>query len=99
MIKKTLLVSTFASLAALGQGCFHSSHEVDIKPVEIKPMHITIDVNVKVEKQLTDFFEEIDRKAERISSQEKKMVTPSDVTIAAPTQISTSTSTQINDKK
>lgn len=35
-------------------------HEVDIKPVEIKPIHITIDVNVKVDRALDDFFGDLD---------------------------------------
>lgn len=35
-------------------------HEVDVKPVEIKPIHITIDVNVKVDRALDDFFGDID---------------------------------------
>lgn len=39
-------------------GC--TRHEVDIKPVEIKPIHITIDVNVKVDRALDDFFGDID---------------------------------------
>lgn len=89
MMKKTLLMAIFVSLAALGQGCFHSSHEVEVKPVEIKPMHVTIDVNVKIEKQLTDFFEEIDKKAEKLSSQKKT---------TAYEQIPTSTLTLTNDK-
>ena len=29
-------------------------------PVEIKPIHITIDVNVKVDRALDDFFGDID---------------------------------------
>ena len=29
-------------------------------PVEVKPIHITIDVNVKVDKELDDFFSDID---------------------------------------
>lgn len=40
-------------------GC-SSSHEVEVKPVEIKPIHITIDVNVRVDRALDDFFGEID---------------------------------------
>lgn len=40
-------------------GC--TRHEVEIKPVEIKPIHITIDVNVKIEKELDDFFGDIDK--------------------------------------
>ncbi len=41
-------------------GC--TSHEVEVKPVEIKPIHITIDVNVKVDRALDDFFGDIDKK-------------------------------------
>jgi hypothetical protein len=37
-------------------------HQVEIKPVEIKPIHITIDVNVKVDRALDDFFEDLDKK-------------------------------------
>lgn len=41
-------------------GC--TRHEVEMKPVEIKPIHITIDVNVKVDRALDDFFGDIDNK-------------------------------------
>ncbi len=37
-------------------------HEIDIKPVEIKPIHITIDINVKVDRALDDFFGDLDKK-------------------------------------
>lgn len=97
-MKKILLMTTFTSLAALGHGCFHSSHELEVKPVEIKPMHITIDLNVRVEKQLTEFFEDIDKKAEKISSQKKRAVTSSAIsTPIIPAQIPNSTSAQTND--
>jgi len=29
-------------------------------PVEVKPIHITVDVNVRMERDLQDFFREID---------------------------------------
>jgi len=35
-------------------------HEINVKPVEIKPIHITIDINVKVDKALDDFFGDLD---------------------------------------
>ncbi len=35
--------------------------EVEMKPVEIKPIHITIDVNVKVDRALDDFFGDLDK--------------------------------------
>lgn len=47
-------------LCLLAVGC--TSHEVEMKPVEIKPIHITIDVNVKVDRALDDFFGDIDSK-------------------------------------
>ncbi len=37
-----------------------TKHEVDVKPVEIKPIHITIDINVKVDRALDDFFGDLD---------------------------------------
>ena len=51
--------------AALLLGLFSACtrHEVDVKPIEIKPIHITIDVNVKVDRALDDFFGDIDKAA------------------------------------
>ncbi len=51
-----LLLGTVALL--IFSGC--TRHEVDIKPVEIKPIHITIDINVKVDRALDDFFSDLD---------------------------------------
>ena len=45
-------------------GC--TSHKVEVAPVEIKPIHITIDVNIKVDRALDDFFGDIDETAETI---------------------------------
>jgi len=36
-----------------------------VAPVEVKPIHITIDVNVKVDKELDNFFSDIDEAAEQ----------------------------------
>lgn len=49
-------------------GC-QSSHQVEIKPVEIKPIHITIDVNVKVDRALDDFFNDIDAAEDEIKKE------------------------------
>ena len=43
-------------LYPLLQGCIQTKHEVAIAPVEIKPIHITIDVNVKIDKELDEFL-------------------------------------------
>ena len=51
-------------------GC--TKHEVETKsqiemaPVEIKPIHITIDVNIRVDRALDDFFSDIDESAQEI---------------------------------
>ena len=45
-------------LLAVG-GCLSLKTE----PIEVKPIHITVDVNVKVEKALDDFFGDLDRKS------------------------------------
>jgi hypothetical protein len=61
---KTKLLA--ALLPVLLAGCFSSSHQIDtrnevnVKPIEIKPIHITIDVNVKVDRALDDFFDDVD---------------------------------------
>ena len=37
-----------------------TQNKVEVAPVEIKPIHITIDVNVKVDRALDNFFGDID---------------------------------------
>lgn len=56
---KTMLV-TLASASLLSTAAC-TKHEVDVKPVEIKPIHITIDINVKVDRALDDFFGDLDK--------------------------------------
>lgn len=34
--------------------------QVEVAPVEVKPIHITIDVNIRVDRALDDFFSDID---------------------------------------
>ncbi len=65
-----LLVLVAALLMLAAQGC--TQHKVEVAPVEIKPIHITIDVNVKVDKALDNFFQEIDAAEDNI---EKKSST------------------------
>lgn len=48
------------ALLLLAQGACSTRHEVQVAPVEVKPIHITIDVNVRVQKDLEDFFGDID---------------------------------------
>lgn len=45
-------------------GC--TQHRVEVAPVEVKPIHITIDVNVKVDRALDDYFGDIDAAKKKI---------------------------------
>ena len=60
-IRPRLLICAGCLLTLL-PGCW-SSHRVKVEPVEIKPIHITIDVNVRVERALDDFFTDLDEKS------------------------------------
>ena len=64
MFRLFVPIALFLILGVLA-GC-QSSHQVEVKPVEIKPIHITIDVNVRVEKALDDFFDDIEAAEEKI---------------------------------
>ena len=33
------------------------SHDVKIEPIEVKPIHLTMDVNLKIQRELDDFFD------------------------------------------
>lgn len=66
------LCSVFACLLLLALAGCSTSHEVDVKPVEIKPIHITIDVNVRVDKALDDFFGDIDAAAEELAKEKEE---------------------------
>jgi hypothetical protein len=57
-ISTILLGGCIVTTLLFGAAC--TRHEVEIKPVEIKPIHITIDVNVKVDRALDNFFSDLD---------------------------------------
>lgn len=56
---KQIIILTLCTALLMAWGC-STSHRVEVAPVEVKPIHITIDVNVKVDKELDDFFSDID---------------------------------------
>ncbi len=68
MVEKLGSIVIYLFFLALA-GC-STSHEVEVKPVEIKPIHITIDVNVKVDRALDNFFGDIDAAEDKL--EEKK---------------------------
>ncbi|MGD8471515.1 MAG: hypothetical protein PVF78_07790 [Desulfobacterales bacterium] len=68
MIKHILIVLAAWSVLTAA-GC--TQHKVEVAPVEVKPIHITIDVNVKVDRALDNFFEDIDTAEEKIENRSK----------------------------
>jgi predicted component of type VI protein secretion system len=70
-VKKSMMFFAVC-LTLIFYGC-SSQHKVEVQPMEIKPIHITIDVNVRVEKALDDFFSDIDAAEKKIElTKEKK---------------------------
>lgn len=57
-------IVSIAALSVLAAGCMH----VKTEPIEVKPIHITVDVNVRVERALEDFFGDLDRKSSTIEA-------------------------------
>ncbi len=63
---RNMLFGLVGTAILVAQGC--TQHKVEVAPVEVKPIHITIDVNVKVDKALDDFFGDVDNAEEDIKS-------------------------------
>ena len=45
---------------------FSGCLSVKTAPIEVKPIHITVDVNVKVDRALDDFFGDLDKQSTTI---------------------------------
>jgi hypothetical protein len=59
-MQKKWISWALAGLLFLGLAACQTRHEIELAPVEIKPIHITIDVNVRVDRALDNFFGDID---------------------------------------
>lgn len=49
MTGRWALAATFALAAC--------AHTVEVKPVEVRPIHMTIDVNLRIEREVEEFFD------------------------------------------
>ena len=59
--KSVICAAVVLPALAVCAGCY-TSHKIE-STHEIKPIHITLDVNVKIDRALDDFFGDIDKKA------------------------------------
>lgn len=61
MNTRPLIPAISAVLVLCAGACTHheveTHSEVDIKPIRIEPIYITVDVNLRVDRQLDDFFQ------------------------------------------
>ena len=55
-------------LAAAAAGFTAGCVSVRTEPIEVKPIHITVDVNVKVERALEDFFGDLDAQSKSLAA-------------------------------
>ncbi len=67
-MNRRLVFSVITLSPLLLGGCL----SVRTEPIEVKPIHITVDVNVKVEKALDDFFGDLDKKSSTFAHEETK---------------------------
>lgn len=58
MKSRLLPLVLLGALAAASAGC--------VQRVEVKPIHITVDVNVTLRQALDDYFGDLDRKAQAL---------------------------------
>ena len=61
-----LMVAIVAALWAIG-GC-KVRHDVNVEPIEIKPIHITMDINIKikVDREVDSFFSDVEQRAAKL---------------------------------
>jgi hypothetical protein len=66
---KHFSISLAAVVLSVGLWACQTQHKIEsVHRVEVAPMHITIDVNVKVDRALDDFFGDLDQAADKIKS-------------------------------
>jgi len=58
----------FSVCAALASAGFASCAKVRVEPIEVKPIEINVNVRVTVEKELDDFFGDLDAKEKKIAN-------------------------------
>ena len=67
---KKILCTASLLLLLITFGCtkhtVETRSQVEVAPIEVKPIHITIDVNIRVDRALDDFFSDIDETAKEI---------------------------------
>lgn len=70
---KLLLSAPAAAIVVLaGCGPLRTEHHVSSDPVRVEPIEINVNVRVQVDRELDDFFEDIDAKDQTINENKKE---------------------------
>lgn len=54
---KALMLMAVISWAFLGCA------KVTVEPIEVKPIHITLDITIRIDRQLDDFFNDVEKRS------------------------------------
>jgi len=69
MLKTIMTVLSVTTLVLMVHAC-QTQHKVETQhKIEVAPMHITIDVNIKVDRALDDYFGDLDETEEEIKQE------------------------------
>lgn len=69
MMKTRFYSSLYTALVSFGAMVgFSSCAKVQVEPIEVKPIEINVNVRVTVQKELDDFFGELDAQEKEITN-------------------------------
>ena len=67
---RMVLKAIFITALLLCFNACNTKHKIEVAPVEtrhvVEPIHITIDINVRIDKDLDDFFGDLDKAEEKL---------------------------------
>ncbi|HIL68320.1 MAG TPA: hypothetical protein EYG38_00510 [Verrucomicrobia bacterium] len=66
MLGQWVVVSVFSVLSVLMTGCI----SVKTEPIRVEPIQITMDINLRIARELDDFFGDLDEEAELLDYDE-----------------------------
>jgi hypothetical protein len=66
---KPWIALTVVLLVGTSAAC--TRHHVEVAPVEVKPIHITIDVNVKIDREIDDYFGDLFEQEEALREKQE----------------------------
>lgn len=68
-MRNPIALSVFSIALVMLCGCIQTEHRIETHST-IEPIHITVDVNLKVDRELNDFFGDLDEESKLIDYEE-----------------------------